>query len=163
MFDDDRDRRRPEPLPFDAESVRSRLAAYLRGVEEARAAFLFGSRAHGRVRPSSDVDIAVWLQPGTPPERAFDLRLRWLSDLPDVMGYAGDVDVVIANDAPSALGWEISHAPIVLYEAEPGEAGEAAFRLRTRYRDELPRLERRRARLLERIRQGEFGVRKRQH
>jgi hypothetical protein len=86
------------------------------------------------------------------------LRLEWIDRIPDALGYRGEVDVIILNDAPPSLAWDVVCAPVVLYEAASGAAGEVAFRLRKIYRDELPRLERCRERLLARIEQGEFGV-----
>lgn len=151
-------RGRTEPLPFDIEEARVALASFFACYPEARAVFLFGSRARGTVRLSSDVDIAVWVEPAVPSGRRFDLQLEWINRVPQALGYAGEVDVLILNDAPPALAWDVARAPVVLYETEPDAAAEVAFQLRKVYRDELPRLERRRRRLLDRIRRGEFGV-----
>ncbi|MBI3945511.1 MAG: nucleotidyltransferase domain-containing protein [Armatimonadetes bacterium] len=156
---DDRERWREEPLPFDVGDARGRLHTFLSQYPEVQAAFLFGSRARGDVRPSSDVDIAIWLDPQTSAGRRSDLRWEFLALIPEAIGYAGDVDVVILNDAPPALGWDVARSPVVLYETAKDVANAVAFRLRQEYRDELPRLERRRARLFQRIREGRFGVR----
>src|SRR5947208_137047 len=42
-----------------------KLAALLQGHTEVRAAYLFGSRARGSHRPTSDIDIAVAFAPAT--------------------------------------------------------------------------------------------------
>ncbi len=157
-WNDDEKRRRTEPLPFETEQARRLLAPFFAGYPEAHAAYLFGSRARGNVRPSSDVDIAVWVDPSLPSVRHLDLRLEWMDRIPTALGYPDEVDVIILNDAPPALAWDVVRAPVVLYEAVPDAAGEVALRLRKVYRDELPRLERRRQRLLASIEQGEFGV-----
>ncbi len=54
---DERERRRTQPRPFHLEAAREALAGFFfAGFPEARAAFLFGSRARGDVRPSSDLE-----------------------------------------------------------------------------------------------------------
>lgn len=100
----------------------------------------------------------MWVDPAAPSLRRFDLQLEWIGRIPDVIGYPGEVDVLILNDAPPALAWDVARTPVVLYEAAPDAAALVAHQLRKVYRDELPRLERRRQRLLDRIRRGEFGV-----
>ncbi len=160
---EDRERQRRSPLPFDVVAARERLGAFFGARPEVRAAFLFGSRARGHLRPSGDVDIAVWVDPSIAQEQRELLGLEWTGRIPDALAYPGDVDVLILNDAPPSLAWDVVCQPVVLYEAAPEIAGEVASRLRRDYRDELPRLERRRRRLLESIRRGEFGVSRQSH
>lgn len=160
MNREERERARKEPHPFDLEQARPALARFLTGKPEAKAAFLFGSRAHGRVRPSSDVDIAIWMDPAIPEPQRWDLSLAWTNPICKAIGYEGEIDVIALNDAPLPLAWDVAQRPVVLYEAEPELAGAVAASIRREFRDEEVRLQRRRARLLDRIRRGEFGVRR---
>lgn len=69
-------------------------------------ALLFGSRAEGRARPDSDVDIAYWGPPGLD---EWDLRAQ----LPGV------VDLVDLRRAPDQLAGRISLTGIVIVDADP--------------------------------------------
>jgi predicted nucleotidyltransferase len=66
------------------------------------AASVFGSRATGRAHPRSDVDVAVWLDPGLEPARRLSTRLALERALAAVCP-GGPVDLVVLNDAPLAL------------------------------------------------------------
>ena len=160
---EDRARQRKSPLPFDAAEARERLATFFGTTPAALAAFLFGSRARGRAHPSSDVDIAVWVDPSLAEVERALLGLEWMARLPDVLGYPGDIDVAILNDGPPPLAWDVVYAPVVLYEAEPELALAVAAQVRRAYRDELPRLERQWKRLHDEIARGEFGVSQQSH
>ena len=61
--------------------------------------YVFGSVATGRVRPDSDVDVAVLLGTAIGPDRALNYRLRLMSELGSALGRS-DIDVVILNHAP---------------------------------------------------------------
>lgn len=66
-------------------------------------AFVFGSAASGeRMRPDSDVDIAVWLK--EPP--SLDDRLDLLGICQDTLQY-DDVDLVFLNSAGTLLRYEV--------------------------------------------------------
>lgn len=93
------DERTPLP-PLDA-AARRRLATALER-DGVVAAFVFGSRAGGRVTPLSDIDVAVWLDPALSTIE----RARRRLDLADAACRAlgtGEVDVVVLNDATPLL------------------------------------------------------------
>ncbi|HXF71372.1 MAG TPA: nucleotidyltransferase domain-containing protein [Actinomycetota bacterium] len=75
-------------------------------------AYLFGSRATGRARPDSDVDVAVYLDraPADPLAEALALAGR----LEEASGVGG-IEVVVMNDAPLPLVGRILRERIVLY------------------------------------------------
>ena len=68
-------------------------------------AYLFGSEAKGERGPLSDIDIAVFIDRGIDRSGRFDLRLRLSSELSGIMNRM--VDLVILNDAPVQLAFEI--------------------------------------------------------
>jgi len=78
-------------------------------------AYLFGSRAKGTARASSDVDIAVLLPYDTPRAKFFDVRLALTNELMDLL-HKNEVDVVVLNEATPLLAREILSAGKILYE-----------------------------------------------
>jgi len=95
------------------------LTAIIQGLsplEQVRAALLFGSRATGRARPDSDVDVAVLLSPDAA-KSGKDVLERVLSAL--ASGLAADrLDVVILNAAPPALAFQILKHGVVAFERD---------------------------------------------
>ncbi len=98
-----------------------------------RFAYLFGSRATGRHRPSSDADIAI--MPGCP------LDLLAEAGLADRLAQALQVpavDLVDLRRVPLRVRGRVIQEGKLLYSAD--EAGRVAFEVRTRgeYFDFLP-------------------------
>lgn len=67
-----------------------------------QAVYGFGSRVHGNAGPLSDVDIAVSLSAPIP----LDEELRLRADVVTAL-HRDDVDLVILNDAPPLLVYEV--------------------------------------------------------
>lgn len=136
-------------------TARARLAASL-DQEGVVAALLFGSRATGRPGPLSDVDVAVWLDPGLDPGGRLDARLRLAAAASAALG-AEDVDLVVLNDSPPLLRHRARESGIMLVEKDPParirlEAGALIEFLDTQpLRDELARGTR------HRVAEGRFG------
>ncbi len=78
-------------------------------------AYLFGSQAEGTARPSSDIDLAALLPPGTPRERFFDVRLSLMNAVMDAL-HTDKVDLVILNEATPLLMHQVVKFGRVLYE-----------------------------------------------
>src|SRR5437763_11669051 len=78
-------------------------------------AYLFGSQAEGTARPSSDIDFAVLLPPGTPREQFFDTRLSLINAVMDVL-HTSKVDLVVLNEAGPLLMHQVVKYGRVLYE-----------------------------------------------
>lgn len=73
---------------------------------EIQAAFLFGSHARGRARDESDIDVAVLLDGSLAPDDA-RTRLRRVLEALAAQIAAERLDVVILNDAPPALAFQV--------------------------------------------------------
>lgn len=80
---------------------------------EVQLAVLFGSRAKGRPRPGSDVDLGIHLDPYSP-----ELRFKVEADLGRAAGLP--VDIVLLDEAPPLLRFEIARGGILVHEREPG-------------------------------------------
>jgi predicted nucleotidyltransferase len=84
----------------DAALQRLREALDMEGVV---AAMLIGSQARGEAGPLSDVDIAIWHEPGIEDsKRVLELQLSLMGAASRALG-TGEVDVVMLNHAPPLL------------------------------------------------------------
>lgn len=84
-----------------------RLRAGLRGTPGLVSAYLFGSAASARMHKESDLDVAVLLDREAYPTAAdrFEVRLSLISTLGRAT--AGEIDLVVLNDAPPHLARRI--------------------------------------------------------
>lgn len=104
-------------------------------------AYLFGSHAVGRVGPNSDCDIAVLLEPGATRLERGRWQIELIGRLIDY--YRSDaIDLVILNDAPPLLRFEVIRVRHVLYNRD--DEARVAFEVRTmqEWFDWAPRYER---------------------
>ncbi|MFC5061552.1 nucleotidyltransferase domain-containing protein [Actinomycetospora atypica] len=101
----------------------------------ARFAFVHGSRAGGRPRPDSDLDVAAWWGESAPP--AFEV------DVP--VG----VDLLVLDGAPLELAGRIAVKGELLFEDDAAARVRWVATTRKIYFDELPRIERARQEFLE--------------
>ncbi|MBC7249766.1 MAG: DUF86 domain-containing protein [Anaerolineae bacterium] len=91
------------------------LTAYFAVQSDIIAAYLFGSRATGRAREGSDVDVAVLLEEEDSMAR-FERRLRLMTEVSDVCGR--EADVIVLNDAPPILQHQVLKHGRLLYERD---------------------------------------------
>jgi len=96
---------------MDLQSLRPRLAAAFAPHREVELGLLFGSRARGGARPTSDVDIAVV-------GRAID-TIGLAVELTDALGLGVDV-VDLSDDPPFALLLAVLHDGVKVHEGSPG-------------------------------------------
>jgi len=89
--------------------IESRIRALTAGLltdDRVAALYLFGSHAQGAAGPSSDIDVGVLLAARVGREEYFTLRLQYLGRCMDLLG-TDKVDLVILNDAPPILAYEV--------------------------------------------------------
>jgi hypothetical protein len=82
------------------------------------AVYLFGSHARGTATPLSDIDIAVLFRSVIDESRYFALRLEYLSQAMERLR-TEKVDVVILNNAPLHLAYEVVSRAILLLDRDP--------------------------------------------
>ena len=99
--------------------VEQLLQDYFREQPEVAAVYLFGSFAVGRGRPESDVDLAVLREPIRDRRKAYEIRVRYLTELSQLM--KRDVDVVLLREAGETLSEEILRTGRVVYERDREE------------------------------------------
>jgi uncharacterized protein len=97
--------------------VLEKIQRALDPLPEVQAALLFGSRATGRARLDSDIDVAVLLDMSAAPTDASDRGRRLLGAL--ALELAADrIDLVVLNEAPPALAFQILKYGRVAFERE---------------------------------------------
>ena len=120
------------------------------------AAMLIGSQAHGTPGPLSDVDIAVWHEPGLDPAGRLQLQLK-LARLAGETLRTNEVDIVMPNQAPPLLRHRAVRDAKLLVERDPVARVRLDARALLDYLDTKPlRAEMSRG-LRKRIREGRFG------
>jgi len=93
--------------------ILERLRQQVGSRPELKLAVAFGSTARGEARPDSDVDLGILLEPYSPA-----LRLTTEAEL----GRAANrpVHVVLLDEAPPLLRFEIARDGVLLHEKEEG-------------------------------------------
>lgn len=118
---------------------RTAAAAALRAAG-ARFGFVHGSRAGGRPRADSDLDVAAWWGEGAPP--AFEVEVP------------PGVDLLVLDDAPLELAGRVAVQGELLFDDDSVARVRWVATTRKIYFDELPRIERSRREFLESVRRG---------
>lgn len=81
-------------------------------------AYLYGSQATGRTHPRSDVDVAVYLDESTVPERRLDLSLRLAGDLERVCRVTPVEALLVLNEARIELAGRVLGERVVIYSRD---------------------------------------------
>lgn len=99
------------------EAARERLARAL-DREGVVAAMLIGSQARGTAGPLSDVDIAVWHEPGLDPATRLRLRLDLATAASRALG-TDEVDIVLLNRATPLMRHRAIRDGVRLVDRDP--------------------------------------------
>ena len=133
----------------------ARLRRRLEDEPEVSVAYLYGSQARGTAGPLSDVDVAVLLKPGTD---ANEVRLDLIAAVAEVVGSVR-ADVVVLDEAPPALGWQVLRDGRVLFSRDERARVDHWVRTVDRYLDMAPARRVLAAGLAHRLGEGRFGRR----
>jgi len=87
---------------------------FLQNQDQVELAYLFGSVAQGGEGKLSDVDLAVFLDESLDEKERFNFKLSLISVLEDILR-TDRLDLVIMNDAPVSLNFEIIKANYPLF------------------------------------------------
>jgi len=101
------------------------------------AAFLYGSRARGRARAGSDVDLAVILRACLSPAARWRKRLALIDSAGSALG-TDAIDLVVLEEAPAPLGHRIVRAARLLLDADPPRRVAVVEDVLRRYLHEAP-------------------------
>ena len=118
----------------------ARLARALSPREEILEAYLFGSRARGRARRDSDVDVAVYVDEARVRASTWGYRADLTTDLMVALG-TNDVDVVVLNRAPILLYHRVLRDGVRVLSRDLRATTTRAGQALSRYFDFLPQLD----------------------
>ena len=118
----------------------ARLARALSPRGEILEAYLFGSRARGRARRDSDVDVAVYVDEARTRDSAWGYRAELTTDLMVALG-TNDVDVVVLNRAPVVLYHRVLRDGVRVLSRDLRATTTRAGQALSRYFDFLPQLD----------------------
>lgn len=136
--------------------LRASLERALAPRAEVLEAYLFGSEARGEAQPHSDVDVAVFVDPGRTEEAPFGYAAELTSLLQSALG-RNDVDVVVLNDAPPMLYGHVLRDGVRLLARDLRATTVRESQALSRYFDFLPQLAKIEAAHRARIARGGFG------
>ena len=98
----------------DFNSIERALVSFLPSRREIEAAYVFGSVVTGRLRPDSDVDVAVLVSQKVMRRDPFRYRLELMADLTAVLK-RDDVDLILLNQAIKARANAYWHERVAQY------------------------------------------------
>jgi predicted nucleotidyltransferase len=120
------------------------------------AAMLFGSQARGEAGPLSDVDIAVWHEPGMEPKQRWDLESSLMSAAQEALG-TSEAYVVMLNHAPPLLQHRAIRDAVRLVERDRAQRVRFETRAILDYLDTAPLRLARKENLKRQFREDSFG------
>lgn len=120
------------------------------------AVWLFGSVARGEAGRLSDVDVAVLFDEGVPADERVSMAARCASLWAPAV--AGELQVLVANDAPPAVAHRVLRDGILLLGEDDRRRVAFEARVLLDYLDFQPVLERYDKALLARAREGRLGT-----
>ena len=128
-----------EPEGVDRRLV-ARLAEALAKREEVLEAYLFGSRARGRARRDSDIDVAVYVDESRARDGVWGYRADLTTHLMVALG-TDDIDVVVLNRASILLYHRVLRDGVRVLSRDLRATTTRAGQALSRYFDFLPQLD----------------------
>ncbi len=136
------------------QQLEQKLRDFLSGVGSVKLAYLFGSTARGESNCLSDIDIAVLFDDALLRKESFDPQVELISELTCILK-TDNVDLVVLNDSPLLLTYNIIREGIILKSDEPLRV-KFETKVMSRYLDERYHIERHTKESLKRISESGF-------
>jgi len=141
---------------LDKAEVTRRFAAYCEQRAQVLAGYIFGSFAHGKAGPLSDLDLALLMQEPVSGDELWEFRKQAVLDLMSLF-HTDDVDVVLLNEAPPLLAHRATWCGDLAYSRDERERVAFEVRALQRYCDMVPVWNLFERALYARIENGTFG------
>lgn len=140
---------------FDKTKIRATIASTLVDCTEVIAVYLFGSVALGNAHQQSDIDIAILFADTLLPSLRFQRALEIGAQLET--SFTQPVDVIVLNDAPVFLRFQVLKTGIVLLDFDRTKRCLFHMRAMNRYYDTKPYLDQQRQQTVKRIQEEGLG------
>ena len=114
--------------------MRDKLIKYIQVQKDVKIAYLFGSSTKNNVRKLSDIDIGVLLDESLTEVKISELRLKLISDLTSILR-TNKVDLVVMNNAPLLLNYEIIKSNYPIFIRNESERIDFECRIMSKYLD----------------------------
>ena len=111
-----------------------RLQSFFAGQRKVRLAYLFGSYGKGTEGPLSDIDIAVFLKNNLSKHDRQETQLELLGEISSIVN-TDRLDLVVMNDCPVELNYEIIKHGKILNVKDEGERVDLESMILSRYLD----------------------------
>ncbi|AKB30414.1 nucleotidyltransferase [Methanosarcina siciliae T4/M] len=144
----------PAMPQLNLKQLEQELREFFSGVEYVTLAYLFGSTVRGEANSLSDIDIAVLFDYTLLQKDTFDLQLELISELTGLLK-TNNIDLVLLNDSPLLLTYNIIRNGIILKADEPLRV-KFETKIMSRYLDERYHIERHAKESLKRIAESGF-------
>jgi len=111
-----------------------KIKEFIRKQSYVQLSYLFGSSATGNQGPLSDIDIAFYLK-NLNKEQLFKKELLLRAELKNILKTNKLIDVVIMNEAPLTLNFEIIKDGKIIFERNKDLRIDVETRIMSRYLD----------------------------
>ncbi len=132
--------------PASIQKIRALILSHNAKEDFIELAYLFGSRAGGKIGPLSDYDIAVLFSKAPLPGMTYSMAHKLASLL-----RTDRVDLVVLNRVPIELRYAVITTGIVVYEVNAAMRVEFEAATLSRYGDYLPILRRQRQEIIKEL------------
>lgn len=136
------------------DQLEQKLSEFFSKVDNVTVVYLFGSIVRGEANILSDIDIAVLFDNVLEKKEAFKLHLKLISELTGLLK-TNNVDLVVLNDSPLLLTYNVIRDGIILKSNEPVRV-KFETKLMSRYLDEQYHIKRHARESLRRIAESGF-------
>lgn len=127
----------PEIQKLEKGTLISRLAEFFKSREYVELAYLFGSHSKGKQGPLSDIDIGVYLSRKMDKKERFEKRLELIGSICTLL-QTNNLDIVVINDSPPVLNFEIIEPNCLIYEKTHDLKVEVEVSIMSAYYDRKP-------------------------
>ncbi|UCD16043.1 MAG: nucleotidyltransferase domain-containing protein [Candidatus Omnitrophota bacterium] len=115
--------------------IKNKISKYFSSRDDIKFAYLFGSQSKNKTGRLSDIDIAVYLDEHFDGNERFDIRLKLIGQIGSLLK-TDKIDLIILNDSPLLLSFNIVHDGIIIYSSDESKRIQFEVRIMSLYFDQ---------------------------